>query len=114
MENLFASAKFGDKYCTRDGRMAIYIKPNYYLEKPDGSHWMILEHSLITSRYSKCGSLIGSDKCSHDIVSRWVESINEEELDKLALEYNDGSLPNDFDYRNGFKDGYHKAKQEYL
>lgn len=86
MENIFKDAKFGDKFRTKDGRMALFIQTlnhgeirnelcvenkdegrSYYLYKDDGTFY--------------------HRHCDNDIVSCWQEPINEEELDKLATEY---------------------------
>lgn len=97
--NIFENAKFGDKFKTRDDRMAIFVKSegtnNFH---PDVEAECILEefsyviidksHPMI-SKGSKCfsdGTNIYDDS-NEDIISRWEETVDEERLDTLANDF---------------------------
>lgn len=117
MDKIFENAKFGDKFRTRDGRMALFIQTlksgeirnelcvenkdegrRYYLYKDDGTFYHL--------------------HCDKDIVSCWQDTINEEELDKLAKAYvSKNSIPFEplltiGEQIEAFKAGYRKAKQK--
>ncbi len=112
MTSIFENAKFGDKFRTRAGRMAIYQNGN------DEFHHLFL---------SSCDILVDSYgylNCKEfpsglDIVSEWQEPINEEELDKLAVDdifkvlnsdYFDGKISFN-KLKEIYKAGYRKAME---
>lgn len=75
--NIFEGAKFGDRFKTRNGRMAIYGFPE------DERHVLIVENFGAVFRYKDNGvSNYPNDKI--DIIGKWQEPIDEEELDRLA------------------------------
>lgn len=100
MKNIFEGAYLGKAYKTRNGRKAIYI---YY--GSDVNLPFIERHHLI---YEGLNSIQTSNY--EEIVSEWEEPIDEEELDRLAHEYIDNSLPLlDGDAISCFKASYRKA-----
>lgn len=103
MNNIFENAYFGKPYKTRDGKKAIYI---YY--GPDVQHPFINYHHLIYDGQNQIVAITNYE----EIISEWQEEINEEELDKFAEESSPrvGKLDNIFSYKEGFKEGYRKAK----
>lgn len=117
MENVFENAYFGKAYLTRDGRKAIYIGSNC-----DG-HLAVIEGTPYIWEYSDDGTLDEIHACSNDrtmdIVSEWRETIDAEELDRLAClevdryckESNCGHImPNDWEMAHDcIKIGYLKA-----
>lgn len=122
MENLFASAKFGDLFKTRDGRRAVFVNWDgmmqhafIYVEERDIEFYGEEMYNL--------DGITASGSTLHDIVSRWVEPIDEEKLEELAFDkYPDDCLCNsdgdilrnisNRDKRTIFKNGYRTAKQE--
>lgn len=87
MNNIFENAYFGKAQKTRDGRQAIYTIMSC------GSHWLTIQDTSFTWEYNDNGKLASNIDNALDIVSEWEETINEEELDRLAEEYIQG-----FDY----------------
>lgn len=76
MENIFENAKFGDKFKTRDGRMAIYHKCIW-----NDCHLLLLEAEDNVLDYFGNGNVVYefSEKVKRqdqddDIVSRWETS----------------------------------------
>lgn len=123
--NIFENAKFGDKFRTRDGRMAIFaidIRMVKYasgfgdLENP---FLLIIDGEATAIRYYSNGKLYKSDKfkVEIDIISKWEEPVDEEELTQLSIDSVKKSLfsnPNRSDftaYMCGFAAGYRKAKE---
>lgn len=110
MNNIFENAKFGDKFRTRDGRMAIFIQGAY----PIGYMIAIFKEVRLFSFFED-GSFKANKESPIDIVSEWQEEINVEELDKIAEEYvTKYATPHTsqfVDMINGFKAGYRKAKE---
>lgn len=125
MENIFENAKFGDRFMTRDGRMAIFLAHNEY--NSDTSFFITSDWDR--NAIDRSPSLLTYDghfskKEDGDIVSEWDDPIDEEKLDKLLSEYC-STIPNEdyshnkaerFFYINGikkgFKTGYRAAKNE--
>lgn len=121
MDNIFENAKFGDKFRTRDGRMAVYI-----CEYPNDDTYRYIVHVkgyYKSELYCWLGKTnMHAEDRQYDIVGKWQEPINEEELDKLADEYAEeapmsgGGYYGDTEYWtwddvvNAFKAGYRKAK----
>lgn len=71
MSELFDNAKFGDKFKTRDGKLAIYDRCTAWsVDKP---HILLVEDYGISS-YSENGSYNSGEEFQFDIVSRWEES----------------------------------------
>ena len=115
MNNLFENAKFGDKFVTRDGRNALYLSKD--------------EYSMLFA-VEGCNCIVGCDHdgimmypcdSGYDIISRYVEPIDEEELDRLAQEaypsdyssslYYDPETDANIELREAFEKGYRKAKR---
>lgn len=65
MENIFEHAKFGDKFKTRDGRIAIYAR-----KAVDGFHYLVPEGSSFTYGYNDDGILSSKVDACFDIVSK--------------------------------------------
>jgi hypothetical protein len=111
--NIFENAKFGDKFRTRDGRRAIY---GFTV---DERHILIVEDFSAVFRFDDSGvSNYPNDKI--DIVGKWQDPINEEELDKIAIDdifkvlnqdYLDGKISFN-KIKEIYKAGYRKAKGE--
>lgn len=78
MENIFKNAYFGKPYKTRDGRKAIFW------HSKEGFNFFLLDKGIHI--YNNNGVSTYSPENYIDIVSEWQEEINEEELDKIALE----------------------------
>lgn len=86
--NIFEGAKFGDRFKTRDGRMAIF-------DSTDGIDYFLIVQNSDVVCYKKNGepwwkdnSRIDykdySDFDNSDIVSVWTEDIDEERLNDIA------------------------------
>lgn len=126
-KNLFASAKFGDKFKTRDGRMAIYIGRDHVDDLFPMVLWVELENKYFKFQEDGSVSLSLPDR-PIDIVSRWEEPIDEDNLRSILPSRNEiqdylddnGYLDEDgnfIDYveravQIGFELGYKTAKQE--
>ena len=80
MANIFENAKFGDKFVTRDGRIAIYAY------KHEGRHYLIVEYYEHIFSWNDNG-VSDAPVQKLDIVSEWQEPINDEELDNMATLY---------------------------
>lgn len=65
MENIFENAKFGYKFKTRDGRLAIYTR-----KAVDGLHYLVPEGSSFTYGYNDDGTLSSKVDSGFDIVSK--------------------------------------------
>lgn len=89
--NIFENAKFGDKFRTRNGRMAVYYSRtlNYFgfvlihQKIGDLNHACIYEVDCLGEVYHELDK--GTDDL--DIISKWQDPINEEELDNMATLY---------------------------
>lgn len=111
MANIFENAKFGDKFRTRDGRMALYISGGLNLhilyvegeDEPDDFD----RHGLFYYSY-------GGKLTSFDIIGKWEEPINKEELKELARHFADDEMNISIPERNGryagYQAGFRKAK----
>ena len=90
--NIFENAKFGDKFRTRDGRMAIYLGESHHQELAvhDGD-----DYYDVYKDYNSDGTYDANDMKILDIVSEWQEPIDEEELEKMAEEYVRTQYPED-------------------
>lgn len=118
MSNLFENAKFGDKFRTRDGRMAIFLQK---YKVSEFRYEFAIEDYDEGRRFYLCkedGSFFHKE-CGEDIIGKWQE-INEEELDKLAKQYMTeereciikGACDLSFyDLETAYKAGFHKAKE---
>ena len=119
MENIFENAKFGDKFVTRDGIMAIYLG---FLEGVGFTCAIKLENEYQLCDYyynGRWNEHNHSGENSLDIVGRWQESIDDDELDRLQDELNPNNYGGDayesglyFGFQDGFAIGYRKAKEE--
>lgn len=92
MRNIFKDAYFGKQYKLKNGKKAVYIDKKYY-------HYLIIEGRSIAFPYNTNGSSHGYDEL--DAVSEWKEPINEEELDKMAIEECDKLLKDEVFTYNG-------------
>ncbi len=119
MENIFENVKFGDKFKTRDGRLAIFIRHD------DFDMFFHLEGDRTSIRYFKDGKWLSFRDTIYDIVARWNEPIDEEKLnERSALEgakaiqhfVNKEQSKFAFEWadlvRDAYKKGYHDAKEE--
>lgn len=108
MINIFENAYFGKAYKTRCCGKALYAGklPSTTL------HRLLVEDTLDTFNYNEFGLYNPHGNSVYDIVSEWQEEINEKELDELA---NDEaqlySVVKSKEWQEGFKAGYHKAKE---
>lgn len=131
MDNIFKNAYFGKAYKTKDGRKAVCIDSKFdslFL------HLGVLNRlgtfitysvNTTTGFFSEGGR---EHSCELDIVSEWQEEINEEELHKLATEYDDTLPYVTYNAKNNgqetelemipwgiaeaFKAGYRKAREK--
>ncbi len=122
MKSIFENARFGDKFRTRDGRMALY----HCYDERHNKHFLFFEG--YSFQYGVCpdGKRGEGSECNNDIVSEWEEEINEEELEKLADEYEDkvqscfwwsseaDCVCDSSEVRIAFKAGYRKANNKCL
>lgn len=80
-KNIFEGAKFGDKFQTKNGKMAILIFPHYYQNTTvklcieDGDEFDVYLDGQVDTRF-------WNDDLS--IEGKWKESIDEDKLDELA------------------------------
>ena len=102
-KNIFENAYFGKPYKTRDGRKAIFLQLDtivdedgndlgnlaYVYTLQDGEYSVAL-NGIDTSENDIILKNINTIELNHDIVSEWSEEITDEELDKLAVEYENG------------------------
>lgn len=115
MEDIFKGAKFGDKFRTRNGRIAVL----WYYHVGMG---IIDQMVFITTGANKLlvdGKGVSYHNTDDDIVGKWEEPIDEKELDKLAEESNPNTSHGDayeagqyFGFDDGFKAGYLKRMEE--
>lgn len=139
--NIFNGAKFGDRFTTRDGKVAYYgrydekedkhflmvndFENDYILCHNDGHVFHFDKEDYVFPHGKNKGKTIfeanGWDKEEMvnfrlDIVSRWVEPIDEAKLDDMANNQNRVRLLSTQQLReiwkSGFKAGYRAAKQE--
>lgn len=80
MNNIFENAKFGDKFVTRDGRMAIIVGVYCRVVSAVLENDWEMVHYYSRNDNGKLNYLFPEK----DIVDKWQEEINEEELDRLA------------------------------
>lgn len=86
--NIFENAKFGDKFRTRDGRMAIYNGRSI------DRYWLIVErHPWNIIGFNSCGRHSGLEE-DIDIISEWQEPINimtrNDYIHPVVIIYRDG------------------------
>ncbi len=124
-KSIFENSKFGDKFRTRDGRMAIlwcYHVGNNIIDQA-----MLILPNISQVLVNGNGKDLNEPyhNTKNDIVAKWQEPINEEELDRLANDYRESKTPvcwweNDgtdcvcesSEIEKAFKLGYRKAKSE--
>lgn len=110
MENIFKDAKFGDKFRTRDGRMAILLQTHNcaVIAINFDSYAVTHDYKMDGTSVFNCHDL--------DIVSKWQEPINEKELKELARHFADDEMNISISERNGryagYQAGYRKAKNQ--
>ena len=116
MIDLFEGAKFGDKFVTRDGKLAIYVGPGV-----KGAKVISETYSGLYSVYYNGQYFIRREE-PQDIVGRWQEPIDEDRLDEIANAeypsdyssslYYDSETDINIELREAFEKGYRKAKEE--
>lgn len=114
MNNIFENAHFGKTYRTRDGRKAIY----FCQTEIDKWHELIVEGETVSLPYRDNGLLVGQypkdPEWPEDIVSEWIEPIDEKELSELAWKCAESmDIPCRYEVPviEGFKAGYRKAME---
>lgn len=111
MKNLFENAKFGDKFLTKDGRMAVLVNWDGMMQHA----FLYVKERDIEFYGEEMYNLDGTTargSTLHDIVSRWNDSIDIEELDRFADEYSFYNPDPDTTYKcqiEAFKAGYRQA-----
>lgn len=80
---LFENAYYGKPYMTRDGRKAIYDVYDKAIDLND-YHYLMVEGEPCLIAYNNDGIAVNRNKSNLDIIPEWT--IDEEELDKLALD----------------------------
>lgn len=113
MANIFEKAKFGDKFRTRDGRTAVYIKEYYSSLWGRNMHELLIENEGFEDYESDGRADVHDGELPIDIIGKWQEPINEEELDRLAMEYIKGKQVPAIRVSayNAYRVGYRKAKE---
>lgn len=110
---MFEDAYFGKWYRTRDGQKAIYIakhiSTSIYTGEETYEHTYALKDRC-TVHWCKDNGRNLSFIEEFDIVEPWPET-SDSEIEKLAYESRDGSTPNDFDYRDGYFNGFRESEQ---
>lgn len=121
MGNIFENAYFGKPYKTNTEEKAIYLGEDL------GDFKYRLAYQIISDISNRSIYIIlecdeaGCSKTDIDIVSEWKEEIDEEKLDRIADDHNsyiDITYPTEdevgrrFGFNEGFKIGYHIAKEE--
>lgn len=84
MKNILKNAKFRDRFRTSDGKMAIY---SFCIKGRPNEHYLIVDrNSSLLGGYTDDGIInaCGYHNPNLDIVSKWQEPINEEELVESA------------------------------
>lgn len=114
--NIFENAKFGDKFRTRDGRMAIFVSQSKY-----GTATLLVQY-LKGYEVFKCNEHGGhpneseSYESCYDIVSEWKEPIDERDLTDMATIAYRGTFIGEVSdtelFRKGFRAGYRKALEK--
>jgi len=111
-ENIFEGAKFGDRFITRAGCLAIFISHSK-------NGWTCAVQEKIDKSRQICYDIygkIGNCETMQDIMSKYQEPIDEDNLDKLAKEYALEELgkehyPEFGEIKRDFKAGYRKTKE---
>ena len=116
-DNLFDGARFGDRFLTKDGSIAIYQRRVEYVSSP-GAGWTELNvvtlHNLMTN--GRFYTVDNDGKCTEDkyfsdsysIVSRVIDE--EDFIDAIAIkECPFGESECADNYKAAFKDGFKKA-----
>lgn len=119
MSNIFENAKFGDKFVTREGKMAIYVAKHedrgYYSGvSTEISHTYALENRC-TVHWCNDNGINLSFIEDFDIVGRWKEPIDEDCLETLVACYEKENGYYEYcseDIEEAYKAGYRKAKEE--
>lgn len=115
MENIFENAKFGDRFKTRDGRMAVYRVYSQTLCF-EHANFLIVDKEPMEYAFRDNGLNIGH-KHEIDIVSRWKEPIDEEKLNQMAKQYHEKIIEQNenaeaWSFDAAFIDGYKAAVNE--
>lgn len=129
MNNIFENAKFGDKFKTREEWYAVYDGQTYF--GPCGKGHLVHElryrgkdnkYCITVLRCENNGLLADKKRGKHpyDIVGKWQEPIDEEELDKLTekemnlfFNVNTGEMHYcTVTEKEAFKAGYRKALEK--
>lgn len=77
MENVFNNAKFGDRFITRDGHMAVFSS---YCSESETAYLLINYSTLQIVRYDYNGVILDSDSHNADIIGSWDDwhDVNDE------------------------------------
>lgn len=111
--NIFENAKFGDKFRSRDGELNIYVR---CFNGELGYHYLLRSDHVAPLPFNDEGSVRFFNK-SLDIVGKWEEPIDEDELDRMAnklypdFQFRGCSVSNNSE-RKAFKAGYRKALEK--
>lgn len=113
MKNIFENAKFGDKFKTRDGRMALYLEN----AATYGKHQLAIDGLAEVFYLISCDdSGICKQNTDFDIVSRWNDIVVESVLNVVAeaecKRMMDTGVCYPDDVFEFYKAGYRKAKEE--
>lgn len=128
MSNIFENAKFGDKFVTRDGNVAIFHRRfiRTYYAVPGEPSYQGVKLLVKGQAYLIEKGLDGKDMTDYyvttrseqptDIVGRWQEPIDEGKVEKLSNESNPYDelrhIAMHDAYSDGFYHGYCEAKEE--
>ena len=88
MENIFEGAKFGDKFVTRDGKMALYVNHSYNLELMDigeieFEEVFLEDRQIVMVRKDGVFDYEKEIESPFDIVGKWEDDINDEKLGNI-------------------------------
>lgn len=106
MINIFENAKFGDRFKTRDGRMAIYL-----YERGE-KHYLIVDTTKNPCPYRCNGKLDLYRQSIFDIVSSFRNPISKAELDQKAWDRAYERFLEDTKHRLGYAIGYQDGWNE--
>lgn len=113
-KNIFEGAKFGDKFLTRDGRIALYLHECTRIFGKDCGHHLVIFTDA--DAYASNGKLWCDkdlkEESEYDIVSRYQEPIDEEKLDEVATDYTNNVGQGNWQELEAYKAGFRKAMEE--
>lgn len=111
-QNIFEGANFGDKYCTRDGRVAIFLQfdeiSNAYADKTNVAYVYTIQDGEYEVLLNGRSNVYDNDdeKYGYDIVSKWktvtntensfeVSNDTVEEENVIEMQFLSGNIPLD-------------------